>query len=163
MRQLSESSATHPEKPGPKSGYYLVQAELIGTGDDGHVLYHLRTRRAEKELDTGGLDLDQVQLRYDLAERIPWTLRADTGRMDSEGDMLQLHGNVVAVTDEDGNPPTTIRTDYLEIDPDSLVAQTTHVVHIEYAGSKVAATGMRAYLREDRLQLLSKVHGTFVP
>ncbi len=109
------------------------------------------------------MQLDQVEVQYAPDERVPWTLHADTGRMDADGDMLQLRGNVVAVARSEGGEAATIRTDYLEIDPDSLVAETPRVVNIEYAEGRITATGMRAYLREDRLQLLSNVHGTFAP
>ncbi|HHQ14913.1 MAG TPA: LPS export ABC transporter periplasmic protein LptC [Chromatiales bacterium] len=163
VRQLGSSSSGTPSSPAPPPGYYLIDAELTGTGDDGRVLYRLHTRRAERQLDTNALQLDQVQVQYAPGDRVPWTLRADTGRMDAEGDMLQLRGNVVAVARQDGGRPATIRTEYLEIDPDSLVAETPQVVNIEYADGRVTATGMRAYLREDRLQLLSNVHGTFAP
>ena len=163
VRQLGPSAAPSRAEHPAAAGYYLVAAELTGTGDDGQLRYRLRTRRAERDPDTSVLKLDQVEMHYAPENRIPWKLRADTGRMDARGDMLQLRGNVVAVTGQDDSRPATIRTDYLEIEPDSLVAETPQVVHIEYADGRITATGMRAYLREDRVQLLSNVHGTFAP
>ena len=76
--------------------------------------------------------------------------------------MIELSGNVVAATREADSPAATIRTDYLEFDPGTNVAATDRKVVIEYAGSTVHATGLRAMLRQDRLELLSNVTGQYV-
>ena len=56
-----------------------------------------------------------------------------------------------------------IRTDYLELDTETYIANTSHKVAIDYSSNKVFATGMRAYFKEDRLQLISNVNGNFFP
>jgi LPS export ABC transporter protein LptC len=76
--------------------------------------------------------------------------------------MIELSGNVVAATREADSPAATIRTDYLEFDPGTDIARTERKVVIEYAGSTVHATGLRAMLRQDRLELLSDVTGQYV-
>lgn len=145
------------------TGYYLKTAELVGTGADGEVLYRIRTRELQQDADRGGVALTQVTLQYSPAAAVPWELTADTGSMPPDSDILQLSGEVVAVTREDSGEPATIRTDYLEIDPQTFVAYTHRPVAIDLSGGRILATGMRVFLKEDRLQLIADVTGTFTP
>lgn len=157
------------EKAGPVSeaprlgiGYYVNDATLTGTDDDGHILYRVTAATVQQTPADGSVSLQTVAVNYDPAAQVPWTLRADTGRIPPGGKMIELSGNVVAATREADSPAATIRTDYLEFDPGTDVATTDRKVVIEYAGSTVHATGLRAMLRQDRLELLSDVTGQYV-
>ena len=145
------------------AGYYLKDAELVGTGSNGEVLYRIQTRELKENAEDGAVDLTEVSLQYSPAAAVPWDLRADTGSMPPDSDILQLTGEVVAVTQENSGEPATIRTDYLEIDPQTFVAYTDRPVAIELSGGRILATGMRVFLKEDRLQLIADVTGTFTP
>ena len=104
-----------------------------------------------------------MALEYEPRAAVPWDLRADKGRMPPEGDILRLSGEVVAVTRADSGADARILTDYLEIDPRTFVAYTDRAVTIELAGDRIFATGMRVFLKEDRLQLIADVTGKFTP
>jgi lipopolysaccharide export system protein LptC len=151
--------------PGPQlgTGYYLRNARLTGTGSDGRTLYLLSARSVTQTLADGSVALEAVNLDYDPGAEAPWNVRADTGRVPAGANTIQLTGNVVAATRDTGQPAATIRTDYLEFDPETYIAATDREVTIDYAGGTVHATGMRAMLRDDRLQLLSDVTGHYVP
>jgi lipopolysaccharide export system protein LptC len=144
-------------------GYYMNEAEVIGTGDEGQTIYRVKAHTASQNLDDGAIDMEAITMIYDPITSIPWDLRANTGRIPPDDNIIELSGNVVAVSRESDEPPTTIRTDYLEIHPDTYVAQTQRDVTIEYAGKRIFATGLRAYFKEDRLQLISNVKGKFNP
>jgi len=163
LSRLEDEAAVEPDMPTLGAGYYLDDAELTGTGDDGRILYQVRTRRATEALNDGGVDLEDVHVSYSARDDIPWILTAATGRIPPGGKMLELTGDVVAITSEDGREPATIRTDYLALDPEKFVAQTESKVEIEYSGNRVFATGMRVFLKEDRVQLISNVNGKFLP
>lgn len=158
-----------PEEPadeqGPRLGigYFMTDARLVGTGEDGRALYRVSAANASQNLADGAVEMEEVRMIYDPLADIPWDVRADAGRMPPDGNIIELEGNVVATTREGDRAPTTIRTDYLEMDPETFVAQTSRKVTVEYEGRNVYATGMRLYLRDDRLQLISNVNGKFVP
>lgn len=154
-----ESSATTPRLG---IGYYVNDATLTGTDDEGHVLYRIHAATGLQTPVDGSFDLHSVSVNYDPTGQAPWTLSADTGRISPGGKMIDLSGNVVAATREADRPATTIRTDYLEFDPRTDIATTDRKVVIEYAGSIVHATGLRAMLQQDRLQLRSDVTGRYV-
>lgn len=144
-------------------GYYLEQAELIATGDDGRVIYRLSADSAQQDLAGGGIALDRVELVYDALLEVDWQVRADRGSIPADGRILTLSGDVVAIAEREPEPPTAIRTDHLELDPEAYIASTDALVLIERPGGTIRARGLRLHLREDRLQLLAEVEGRFNP
>lgn len=144
-------------------GYYLEQAELIATGDDGRVIYRLSADSAQQDLAGGGIELVRVELAYDALLEVDWQVRADRGSIPADGRILALSGDVVAIAERAPEPPTAIRTDHLELDPEAYIASTDALVLIERPGGTIRARGLRIYLREDRVQLLAEVEGRFAP
>ena len=163
LSRLEDEPPDTERRPRLGAGYYVESAELVGTGEDGGVLYRVQTDQATEQLDDGSVKLDGVRIVYTAGESVPWTLRANRGRIPPDGNMLELLDDVVAVTREGDGPPATIRTEYLRLEPNEYVAYTDRKVTIDYSGSRLFAVGMRAYLKEDRLQLLSNVNGKFLP
>ena len=151
------------EDPRMSIGYYMNRAHLIATGDDGHVLFRASARTASQDFDEGTINLQGVRVTYDPITDIPWTLQANSGKIPPDGNIIQLTGDVVARTKNDGNTAMIINTDYLELDTETYVANTEQKVAIEYTSNIVFATGMRAFFKEDRVQLISNVNGKFVP
>jgi lipopolysaccharide export system protein LptC len=162
---LRSTSDDEVRESGPRLsiGYYMDDAKLSGTDENGRILYRARSNKATQNLDDGTIYLQEVHVNYDPFADIPWDLRANTGRIPRSGNIIELKGDVVARTKDDGNESMTIRTDYMELDTETYIADTEHKVAIDQAHNRVFATGMRAYFKEDRLQLLSNVNGNFVP
>jgi lipopolysaccharide export system protein LptC len=144
-------------------GYYLDQAELVATGEDGRVIYRLSADTAQQDLAGGGIELDRVELVYDALLEVDWQVRADRGSIPADGRIVMLSGDVLAIAERAPEPPTAIRTDYLELDPEAYIASTDALVLIERPGGTIRARGLRLYLREDRVQLLAEVEGRFAP
>lgn len=159
--RAQEDTTTTVAAPRLGIGYYLRDARLSATGDDGHILYRIDAVDVVQSPADGSVALRAVSIDYDPATEVPWRLRADRGVMGPGDKMVRLSGNVVAATRDAASPVATISTDYLELDPGTETASTTSKVVIEYAGSIVHATGLRAQLREDRLELLADVRGRY--
>lgn len=157
------------DNPGPEPepefgiGYYMNQVELIRTGENGQVLYQLQTDKATQIVEGGIIELDVVRVSYDPLTEVPWDLRADTGHILPDRNIIQLTGDVIAKTRGDIQAPIRISTDYLELNTDTYIANTDRDVAIDYTNNRIFATGLRAYLKEERLQLNSNVHGLFFP
>ena len=152
-------------KPKPELGigYYMKQAELIRIGETGQILYRVETDEATQATRDGIVELDRVRVSYDPLTEVPWDLHADKGQILPERNIIQLTGNVVAETRGEIQAPLSISTDYLELNTDTYIADTDRDVVIDYTNNKVFATGLRAHLKEERLQLLSNVNGKFIP
>ena len=144
-------------------GYYMKRASLIGTGDDGAVLYRLNAESVTQNIKQGAVDLVDVHVIYDPETEVAWDLRADTGHMPPDSSVVQLIGNVVASTIDEIDSPMTIRTEFLELDIETYTADTPRRVTLDQEANRVVATGMRADFKADRLQLLADVNGKFIP
>ena len=163
---LLRNTAESPTKPSAARlgiGYYMTDAELTVTGEDGQTRYRVLTENATQDPDAGSISLDKVFVEYDPLSAVPWELRADSGHIPPDRNTIELQGDVIAQTRDDEDVPITIRTDFLELNTDTYIARTTHKVAVDYSQNRVFATGMRAFLKEDRLQLLADVNGKFDP
>ena len=144
-------------------GYYLKSARILGTADNGNLLYEIRADHAEQ---TSGdvIRFSEVNIRYSPDSDVPWILDADTATLQYDEQRVQLEGHVLARSEEgfEGND-TEIRTQYLELDPDRYVAETDERVQIRVGARSLTATGMLASLNDDRIELKSNVRGKIAP
>jgi LPS export ABC transporter protein LptC len=158
----------HGDAAGPaydisQRGYYLKSARILGTGEDGSLLYEIQAERAEQQ-GRDRIDFSTVSINYSPASEVPWTVNADTATIEKDGNRVLLRGHVRAVSNKgfSGND-TEIRTQYLELDPESYIAETDQRVQIRIGARSLTATGMLASLKDNTLELKSNVSGKFVP
>jgi len=159
----NDESPDRKSKPELGIGYYMKQAVLVRIGETGQVLLRMETDEATQITENGIIELNRVRIGYNPQTEIPWDLRADKGHILPERNIIQLTGDVVAETRGEIQSPVRISTDFLELNTDTYIADTDRDVAIDYTNNTVFATGFRAYLKEERLQLMSNVHGTFIP
>ena len=144
-------------------GFYLESARILGTGPDGNLLYELRAKHAEEQLD-GSIDFTDVRFDYSPETDVPWTVDADSATILPVQQRVQLRGHVRATSSQGfADSDTEIRTEYLELDPERYVAETDERVQIRIGARSLTATGMLASLSDNRLELMSNVSGKFVP
>jgi len=148
---------------GGVAGFYLKAARILGTGDDGQLLYEIQAEYAVQQ-ENRDIELQNVMIKYSSGAEVPWTINADLATITDGQELLLLSGHVVAVSNEGfSGQVTEIRTPLLEIDPNQYTAETDSRVQIRIGSRSLTATGMLALLRENRLQLKSNVSGKFVP
>lgn len=144
-------------------GFYLKSARILGTGPDGGLLYEIRARHAEEQLD-GSIEFTDVRLDYSPEMDVPWSVNADSATILPAHPRVQLRGHVRATSSRGfSDSDTEIRTQYLELDPERYIAETDERVQIRIGARSLTATGMLASLNDDRLELKSNVSGKFVP
>ncbi len=144
-------------------GFYLKNARILGTATDGALLYELEADHAE-QVDEVSIAFTNVRLFYSPDADVPWTVVADSATIRNDQRRVFLSGHVRAVSEaRDDQPETEIRTQYLELEPDSFVAETNERVQVRIGERSLTATGMLASLDDDRLELKSNVSGKFLP
>lgn len=144
-------------------GFYLRSARILGTGDDGQLLYEIEAEYGEQR-ENNEIELQNVRINYSNSANVPWTIIADVAMISGNLDLLRLSGHVVATSEEGfSGQVTEIRAPMLDIDPGSYKAETETRVQIRIGSRSLTATGMLALLQENRLQLKSNVSGKFVP
>ncbi len=145
-------------------GYYLIDAEIFGSGEDGRLLYNMWAGRAEERPDEDRLLLSDVRIEYRPAENVPWILTADFGEAPTDQSYIDLSGAVeLANAPRDQGERTLIKTRKLRFEPDTFVASTDASVSLFLGAGRLDAVGIKVYLRDDRLELESSVHGEFNP
>ncbi len=160
---LGKSETVEPSGNAISDRFYLKSARILGTGNDGRLLYEIEADYAEQQ-DGEGIALQNVRIRYSQGSQIPWVLIADTATISQNQQRVILKGHVKAVSSEgfDGKD-TEITTQYLEFEPGAYRAETDSRVQIRIGPRSLTATGMLALLQENRLVLKSNVSGKFVP
>lgn len=150
-----------PTRSGPL-GYYLSDAQILGTDENGRPLYRIWARSAEELPDERRLMLSDVTVEYQPGYDVPWILRAARGEAPIDESYLDLSGDVeLASGAQEGAGPTIIRTAQLRLIPENFVAETGAPVSVFIGGRRLDAIGMRADLKADHLALESNVHGQF--
>ena len=144
-------------------GYYLKSARILGTREDGSLLYAIEAEHAEQEAEDR-IEFRNVRIRYTPGAAIPWIVEADEATLREGSPRIALRGHVRAVgrTDDEG-PDTEIRTQYLEFDPERYVAETDDKVQIRIGARSLTATGMLASLNDSTVELKSNVRGKIAP
>jgi len=164
---LANSLATGElaETPGSiiKDGFYLRSASVLGTDDEGQLVYRIQAEYAE-QLGENEIEFRNVRIEYSAEVDVPWTVTADSGWIGEDERTLELRGNVTAISNEGfSGEITEIRTPFLEFEPDTFRAETDRRVQIRIGARSLTAIGMLALLRDNQLRLKSNVSGKFVP
>ncbi len=160
QRTPAPSEASRPLPP----GYYLRSAVLAGTDAAGQLLYNISAELIEERPEDNRVLLSKVQVNYRPVAEVPWDVSSDNGVARMDESFIDLFGDVQLTSNPE--PPETatiIRTDTLRLKPDEFVAETPDRVRVEMDGRQLRATGLVAYLKEDRLELQSNVNGQFRP
>jgi LPS export ABC transporter protein LptC len=143
-------------------GYYLRDAVLLGTDAEGKIFYRVHAGLAEQQPDKEGLALSDVRVDYQDTEHVQWKLSAEHASAENDDSSLDLTGHVRLTNEPGGDGPgTVIETDALRLEPRRFVALSEAPVRISIGNIVLTATGLKAHLKDDTLELESQVHGQF--
>jgi len=162
-QSLNKAELEATSTSGVRNGFYLRAARILGTGDDGQLLYEINADFAE-QVAGNLIELQNVTIEYAAGSSVPWRLAADTATVREKQDSLSLEGNVVATSVAGfSGEATEIRTQYLELAPRAYKAQTDLRVQVRIGSRSLTATGMLALLKDNQVTLVANVNGKFVP
>ena len=93
-----------------------------------------------------------------------WRLRSEQGWIAPDRQLIRLEGEVVMIRPaESDKPPLTVTTRDVLVRPDTHYAETAAPAQAVTPGGILQAIGVRAYLDQERLELLSEVRGIYDP
>jgi LPS export ABC transporter protein LptC len=161
-QQSGTPASTTVQEMGWDEGYSAQNARLVQTGADGQPLYTLNAATIRQRPNAGQVGLTQVQMTFRDQNGAPWTASADHGTLEQAAGQVMLSGNVhVSGTPAAARGPAQITTDTLSVDLHGDLVSTRDPVTLLWAGAHLSSTGLVADLKDYRVQLESKVHGTF--
>jgi lipopolysaccharide export system protein LptC len=159
-----QDAATGEQTAEPDPGYAARDAEVIETGADGRELYRLNAELIRQDPKSGVVELESIAMNYRTETQALWNVKAQRGKVLQEGDVIELDGKV-RVT---GPMPDTSRTIQLETERLTFETRADRIltdapVLMSWTGQRMAAVGLDANLKDETVQLKSRVNGRFIP
>jgi LPS export ABC transporter protein LptC len=157
------ANAAQAEQP----GYYLQDAVVTQTQQDGSVSLRLIADRIEQQRRDDSIALETVRVNYFQAEpgqapQREWLLNANRGFVPADFRVVQLFGDV-ELRPADAQPNAFLRADALAVDTQTNVAYSlASPVHVRFGGHAMVVKNFRADLNSEKIRLES-VNGRFDP
>ncbi len=152
-----------PEQP----GYYLKDAVILRTREDGSPGIELVARRIEQKLNRDqrgdAIEMESVRVNYFGTTDWQWELTAQSGEVPPNSRVVHLQGDVELRSLASNSPDTFLRTDELAIDTEKSVAYSTRSpVQVRFGPHSMVVKNLRADLNSEKLRL-ETVNGKFDP
>lgn len=142
--------------------YFLTKFNATVMNKDGKPHYILNGSRLEHFPDDGSIDITLPRINLFRDTLSPWQANSDQARVLNKGKLIHLNGKVSMLRPQSATEPEIkIETTNLTIKTDLDYAETRDAVFIQIAQHRLNATGMRVYLADGRLELLSNVDGFY--
>lgn len=150
---------------------YMTSIETLEYDSGGKLRFKMSTPEARYfQLDTSKPSPEDYTLIeqpdiifFSARDASPWHLRADQGRSNANGHEVVLTHNVSAEQQSSEQGLIQVTTSELHINTESQYAETDKAVKMRAQQSQIETVGMRAFMNEDRIELLSEVRGTYAP
>jgi lipopolysaccharide export system protein LptC len=165
LREAVDTSSTvTPARHPHLADYVTYGLTLIAMNPAGKPDYRLQAASMRHYLDDGSSELDLPRLTSFRQGNPPWRVSAEKGWSSANGDELRLLGRVTL--DRSAGPQSEeirIITSDVTLRPKEDYAETQKQVTATMGQHELESLGMRLFLAEDRLQLLSNVRGVYAP
>ena len=157
LQHLDDTTSETLDRPSDAPDAYMDDFVTVETDDAGRPKRRLEADHMVYRVDQTIMLTNPYYVLY-RTEGEPWHVRSDHGQMSADGNVLLLTGNVdVWRNDETGARDLDIRTEDLTVLPESEYGETAKPVTISMPTSTSKGVGMRAWLDETRIELLSEV------
>jgi lipopolysaccharide export system protein LptC len=159
-RRLAVAPASTEARHEPD--YFAENLVLTRVNEQGDPAFRLSAARMVHYPDDDSIEYEKpVLVSLDPAEPA-LRLVADTGTSTSGGIETHLYGDVVMTREAaEGEPPLTVRTDYVVLYSQTEIAKTHRPVEIDRGGSILTGVGMEFDNAARSLTVDSQVRGTW--
>ena len=152
------------DQPAEAPGYSARNAEVIETGDDGRPLYTLNAVLVRQRPNDSRIQLDAPRMSFVASDGNTWRVQSKSGQIREDGSQVELYGDVALRGVLAGAAtPVVVNTSIISFDTLAEEARTSAPVTLDWDGRKLGATGMVANLKDGKVRLESRVHGSFPP
>ena len=142
--------------------YFIDQFVATQLNQSGKPRYRLEADKLNHYPDDDSIELTRLKLKLFRVKLPAWTAEADEGLVLKKGTLIKLKGHVVMQRPKSRNEAAVkLVTRNLVIYPQKEYAETAAAVKITSADSIIEATGMKVYLADGRLELLSDTRGKY--
>lgn len=139
--------------------FYATNTYTVQYQTDGKLHYELTADKVEHIKASDITLMTSPNMNLFRGTELPWKIRSERGEVSPGGTEVELIERVrVDRTDAKGRP-TVLTTSRLTVFPEKEYAQTQQAVRIVAANGVTTAQGMKAYMNDGRMLLLSNVRG----
>ncbi|VVN72661.1 LPS export ABC transporter periplasmic protein LptC [Pseudomonas fluorescens] len=140
---------------------YAINAHSVQFLPDGKLQYEMTADKVEHLKATDVTLLTKPDLNLYRGTTYPWHVQSERGEVNSGGTEVELIDSVRIARTDDKKRTTIITSSRMTVFPEKQYAQTEQAVRIDGAGGVSTGNGMKAYLKESRIHLLSNVRGQY--
>ncbi|OYQ19974.1 LPS export ABC transporter periplasmic protein LptC [Pseudomonas mandelii] len=141
--------------------YYALNAHSVQYLPDGKLQYEMTSDKVEHLKASEVTLLTNPDLNMFRGTQFPWHVQSEHGEVNPDGTQVELIDSVRITRFDEKNRKTLITTTRMTVFPQQQYAQTEQDVRIDGAGGVSTGKGMKAYLKESRIHLLSNVRGQY--
>lgn len=141
--------------------YYAINAHSVQYLPDGKVQYEMTADKVEHLKTTEVTLVTTPDLHMYRGTQYPWHVQSVRAEVNPDGTEVELIDKVRVARTDEKQRETIITTTRMTVFPQKQYAQTEQAVRIDGAGGTTTGKGMKAYLKDGRMDLLSNVRGQY--
>jgi lipopolysaccharide export system protein LptC len=141
--------------------YYAINARARQFLPDGGLQYDMTADKVEHLQASEVSLLTQPDMNLYRGTAYPWHVQSERGEVNPDGSQVELIDSVRIARTDQKSRATVITTTRMTVFPQKQYAQTEQDVRIEGAGGVSTGKGMKAYLNDSKINLLSNVRGLY--
>lgn len=162
--ESSEKQRRQRQAASQSQDYYLQQAEITTLNASGQAEQQLSSAFIAHYPEQQVMKLQEAELRLMSAPDRVWKLQAREAKVDLSDNSLYLQQQVQLQQLNAENLSTLqLNTERLTLHPESGFIETDAPLQLKHAQGSLHATGLHAYLDQDRIELLSEVKLRYEP
>jgi len=141
--------------------YYAVNARSVQFTPEGKLQYEMTADKVEHMKASDVTLVTTPDLHLYRGTQFPWHVQSKRAEVNPDGTEVELIDAVRVARTDERKRDTIITTTRMTVFPQKEYAQTEQAVRIDGAGGTTTGKGMKAYLKEGRMDLLSNVRGQY--
>ncbi|ANY89201.1 MULTISPECIES: LPS export ABC transporter periplasmic protein LptC [Pseudomonas] len=141
--------------------YYAINAHSVQYLPDGKVQYEMTADKVEHLKASEITLVTTPDLQMYRGTQYPWHVQSVRAEVNPDGSEVELIDKVRVARTDEKQRETIITTTRMTVFPQKQYAQTEQAVRIDGAGGTTTGKGMKAYLKDGRMDLLSNVRGQY--
>lgn len=141
--------------------YYAINAHSVQFLPDGKLQYEMTADKVEHLKASEVTLVTTPDLHMYRGTQYPWHVQSVRAEVNPDGSEVELIDNVRIARTDEKQRDTIITGSRMTVFPQKQYAQTEQAVRIDGAGGTTTGKGMKAYLKESKIDLLSNVRGQY--
>lgn len=141
--------------------YYAVNAHTVQFMPDGKLQYEMTADKVEHLKASEVTLLTTPDLHLYRGTEFPWHVQSKRAEVNPDGTEVELIDSVRVARIDEKKREMIITSSRMTVFPQKQYAQTEQAVRIDGAGGTTTGNGMKAYLKDGRMDLLSNVRGQY--